>query len=211
MLTLYDFELSAECYAVRLLLGFLRLPHDIVPIDVFPGDELHSAAFLALNPAATLPVLTDGARVLTRLPDILAHLVTLAPEGAAWAPAEAAAGIDLHFARAEGLAETALAARWAITTSAPADLAALATGAHRILRTIDRDLWFGEREGADWMLPGPHPSLADLALFPAIALCEEGGVSRQDYPAIRRWMDRFRRLPGFVTMSGVFPAGPAAT
>ena len=37
---------------------------------------------------------------------------------------------------------------------------------------------------------------------------EEGGISRQDYPAIRRWTDRVKRIPGFVVMSGVFPAGP---
>jgi len=36
-------------------------------------------------------------------------------------------------------------------------------------------------------------------------------VSRQDYPAIRRWLDRVRRIPGFVVMSGVFPAAPAIT
>ncbi|MGO4835058.1 glutathione S-transferase, partial [Rhizobiaceae sp. 2RAB30] len=50
---------------------------------------------------------------------------------------------------------------------------------------------------------------ADIACFPYIALSEEGGVSRQDYPAIRRWMDRVKRVPGFSVMSGVFPAGPA--
>lgn len=210
MLTLYDFELSAQCYAVRLLLGFLGLRYDVVPIDVFPGNELHSDAFLALNPAATVPLVIDGPQLLSELPEILAYLVTLTPEGAAWAPSDAASGIERHLALAEGLEKTALAARWALTISAPADLSALIAGAHQILRAIDRDLWFGERSGADWMLPGPHPPLADLVLFPAIALCEEGEVSRQDYPAIRRWMDRFRRLPGFVTMSGVFPAGPAA-
>jgi glutathione S-transferase len=40
-------------------------------------------------------------------------------------------------------------------------------------------------------------------------LSEEGGISRQDYPAIRRWTDRVRRIPGFMVMSGIFPAGRA--
>jgi len=34
-------------------------------------------------------------------------------------------------------------------------------------------------------------------------------VSRIDYPAVRRWTDRVKRFDGFVSMSGVFPAGPA--
>jgi glutathione S-transferase len=41
-----------------------------------------------------------------------------------------------------------------------------------------------------------------------VILSEEGGVSRQDYPAIRRWTDRVKRIPGFTVMPGVFPAGP---
>ena len=45
------------------------------------------------------------------------------------------------------------------------------------------------------------------ALFPEVALSEEGGVSRADYPAVRRWADRVKRLDRFVAMSGVFPAG----
>ena len=42
-----------------------------------------------------------------------------------------------------------------------------------------------------------------------IILSEEGGIPRQDYPAIRRWCDRVKRIKGFIVMSGVFPAGPA--
>jgi glutathione S-transferase len=40
-------------------------------------------------------------------------------------------------------------------------------------------------------------------------LSEEGGVFRQDYPAIRRWCDRFKRTPGFIVMSGIFPTSAA--
>ncbi len=46
---------------------------------------------------------------------------------------------------------------------------------------------------------------------PYVMLSEEGGISRQDYPAIRRWCDRVKRIRGFTVMSGVFLAGPART
>ena len=39
-------------------------------------------------------------------------------------------------------------------------------------------------------------------------LSEEGGISRMDYPALRRWTDRVRRIPGFKVMPGIFPASP---
>lgn len=209
MVTLYDFELSAECYAVRLLLGFTGLSHEIRPIDIFPGREQDEAWFRALSPDGTLPVLVDDGLVLTALPAILAHVAARAGVLDLWWPAPARDAIGGWFAHADGLAASALRARWTITTGEGSDLPALQAEAHVLLRKLDRHLWFAEKSGADWLVPGPQPSLADVALFPAVALCEEGGVSRQDYPAIRRWLDRVRRIPGFHVMSGVFPAGPA--
>ena len=76
-------------------------------------------------------------------------------------------------------------------------------------RILDEHLWFGEQEGRDWICSADHPTLADIACFPYVMLSEEGGISRQDYPAIRRWCDRVKRIKGFIVMSGVFPAGPA--
>ncbi|MFX1765835.1 hypothetical protein PWP93_25245 [Paraburkholderia sp. A1RI-2L] len=32
-----------------------------------------------------------------------------------------------------------------------------------------------------------------------------GGISLLDYPAIRRWTDRVKMLPGFIVMAGMFP------
>ena len=51
--------------------------------------------------------------------------------------------------------------------------------------------------------------MADIAIFPDVILSEEGGISRLDYPALRRWTDRVKRIGGFTTMPGIFPAGPA--
>ena len=76
-------------------------------------------------------------------------------------------------------------------------------------RILDEHLWFGEQQGRDWICAAAHPTIADIACFPYIMLSEEGGISRQDYPAIRRWCDRVKRVKGFIVMSGVFPAGPA--
>jgi glutathione S-transferase len=81
-------------------------------------------------------------------------------------------------------------------------------GAHRLFRILYEHLWFREREGRDWVCSAPHPTVADIACFPYIMLSEEGGISRQDYPPIRRWCDRVKRIKGFTVMSGVFPAGP---
>ena len=82
-------------------------------------------------------------------------------------------------------------------------------GAHRLFRVADQHLWFAEQEGHDWLVPAAHPTIADLALFPDVILSEEGGVHRQDYPALHRWTDRVKRIDGFTPMPGIFPAAPA--
>jgi glutathione S-transferase len=82
-------------------------------------------------------------------------------------------------------------------------------GAHRLFRILDEHLWFREQEARDWICNADHPTIADIACFPYIMLSEEGGISRQDFAAIRRWCDRFKRVPGFIVMPGIFPTIPA--
>ena len=59
---LYDFELSPECYQVRLLASLLHVGLEIVPVDAFPGREHRRAPFLALNPLGQFPtlIMPDG-------------------------------------------------------------------------------------------------------------------------------------------------------
>jgi glutathione S-transferase len=82
-------------------------------------------------------------------------------------------------------------------------------GAHALFRVLDEYLWFAEQQGQDWLCPGDHPTIADIACFPYVMLSEEGGISRLPYPAIRRWADRVKRIPGFTLMPGIFMADPA--
>ena len=53
------------------------------------------------------------------------------------------------------------------------------------------------------MLVGENATLAEIALFPAIALSRDFGVDHDEYPALRRWMRRVRTIPGFITMPGI--------
>ncbi|WP_423065579.1 glutathione S-transferase family protein [Devosia sp. CN2-171] len=201
---LYDFELSADCYKLRLMLSILGHRYDVVAVDVFPGREHEGAAFRALSPNGTVPVLDiDGTRYTD--PEVtLAHLAATFGERT-WLEAPE---LDSWLATAKRLGASAGNARLAVNFGYDHDLAALQHAAHAELRRIDEHLWFGERENRNW-LAASHPTIADIACFPDIALCEEGGISRQDYPAVRRWLDRVKRIPGFMTMSGVFPTAPA--
>ena len=56
MLILHDFDLSAECYAARLLAALIGVPLELVRVDVYPGRANEDERFLALNPLGTVPL-----------------------------------------------------------------------------------------------------------------------------------------------------------
>lgn len=215
MITLYDWELSAECYQARLTLGVLGLDHERVDVELYPSRQHETAAFRELSPLGRLPVLQDNE---TRLDDPIAIAVYLATRydpAARWYPLRDPAllgevtswlGFAQAFAASSGAAR--LEASFGLAGLDGDGLARLRATAHRQLRVLDDHLWFAEQVGQDWLCASERPTLADLVLFPDVALSEEGGVERQDYPAVRRWTDRVKRIPGFAPMSGVFPAGP---
>lgn len=210
-ITLYDFELSGNCYKLRLLMGILNVPYDIVPVDFFPGREHKADWFLRLNPFGQLPVLKDDDLVLSDSGAILAYLAKKYDASGQWFPDDPAvtAQILRWHAIADDITATSSAARLALGYDYDFDVEKCQKGAHRIFRLLDEHLWFGEREGRDWLCAPAHPTTADIACFPYVMLSEEGGISRQDYPALRRWTDRVRRIDGFTVMSGIFPAGAA--
>jgi glutathione S-transferase len=213
MLTLYDYELSAECYAVRLLLSFLDVKHQSVAVDVYPGRANETSAFRTKSPLARMPVLEDDASTLWDWQAILVYLAERYDSGGAWFPSNdraRAALIMQWLSVARDMQATAGLARLHEAMFVDADIEACRIKAHDLMRYLDEHLWFQEQSGQQWILDGTSPTLADLAPFPAVMLSEEGGVDRRNYPAVRRWCDRFKRTPGFIGMSGVFPAAATA-
>ena len=212
MIRLYDYELSGNCYKLRLMMSILGIKHETVPVDFHPGREHKSAWFLELNPLGQLPVIEDDGLVLRDAQAILVHLASNYDPTGRWYPLDDPKSLGVvgqWLAFADGITATAAAARLHDGLLLDIDVEACRAGAHRLFRVLDEHLWFREAEGQDWICPGSHPTIADIACFPYVILSEEGGVSRQAYPAIRRWTDRVRRIPGFIVMPGVFPAGPA--
>ncbi|OYW97724.1 MAG: glutathione S-transferase, partial [Rhizobiales bacterium 32-66-8] len=86
MITLYDFELSGNCYKLRLLMSILKLRYDIIPVDFYPGRQHKSDWFLRLNPFGQLPVLRDDDRVLSDSGAILAYLAKKYDATGLWFP-----------------------------------------------------------------------------------------------------------------------------
>lgn len=210
---LYDYELSGNCYKIRLMLGILGQACESRTMDFYPGLEHKSDWFLEINPLGQLPVLEDGGQVIRDAQAILTYLAAKYDGSGKWYPAgdvSLLAEVAQWMAFADSLTATASAARLHDAMFYDLDVESARKGAHRLFRIMDEHLWFGEKQSRDWICSAAHPTVADIACFPYVALSEDGGISRQDYPAIRRWMDKVKRIEGFTGMSGIFPASAAA-
>jgi glutathione S-transferase len=203
-LVLYNYELDESCYKVRLALSLLGLEWQAVAVDVFPGKEHLSPPYLALNPSGRLPILQDGDLVLHGTEAILAYLARAYDPSEKWLPmqgTEFAKVTQWLIFSAYDLAVTIAARRHSLFDT-PGDEKALRDASSRAIRIMDDHMTACGFGPADWFATG-HPTIADIALFPAFALSRDFGIDHDEYPALRRWARRFRALPGFKTMPGI--------
>lgn len=192
---LHDLELSGNCYKVRLFLSLLQLPYELVPVD-FMGGEHKSSAMLAKNPFGEIPVLTDGDLTLRDSQAILLYLARKYG-GEGWFPTEATAMaqvVEWLMVAENEVARGPNDARLHDKFGYLIDVQVAREHAERILGILEQRL--GDRK---W-LALCRPTIADVACFPYVALSHEGGVPLTNYPSIRAWIDRIKRLPNFVGM-----------
>ena len=203
-LRLYDYVLSGSCYKVRLLASLLDIPYETVPIDFHPGHEHRQPDFLAINPAGTLPVLEDDGLVLTETQAILAYLAMSFDKSGRWLPKDNPAifaRIMQWLAFSSRLTETAGAARLHDMLNRRLDVERARRGAIKAFRELEAHLTERRFEGGIFLASG-HPTIADIACFPYVALSPDGGIEHDDFPAIRAWLYAIRSLERFVTHAG---------
>ncbi|WP_172330612.1 glutathione S-transferase family protein [Mangrovicoccus sp. HB161399] len=203
--TLYNHVLDADCYKVRLMAALLGVKPDLAAVDIHPRQENLSDAFLALNPAGTLPVAVAGDLVLRDAPSILVWLALTADVTERWHPRDPGpmAGLQQWLGFSHRLAATAGAARLEAMLGWPAPEAAAAE-AEDCLRQLELHLALGHLEGRDWLV-GRHPTVADIACFADVALSPDAGLLHDGLPFVRGWLWRIRALPDFLPMPGIGP------
>lgn len=203
---LYDYELSGNCYKVRLLLHLLGLRCEKVAIDFHPGRQHRSERFLAeVNPLGQIPVLDDDGFLLRDAQAILVYLASRYDTGGQWYPQDARerGEIQLWLALADEITRTASAARLHDALGyTHLDIQACRAGARAAFRLLDDHLAQRQALGATWLV-GERPTIADIACFPYTALAGEGGIALDAFPALRQWQWAFRIQPGFVGMAGI--------
>lgn len=194
-LKLHDLELSGNCYKVRLFCSLLGLEPKIEPVDFLAGAH-KKRPLIDKNPFGEIPVFEDGEVTLR---DSQAILVYLARKygGENWLPLDPAGMAEvmswLMVAENE-IARGPNDARLHDKFGYKLDVKLAREKAARVLGLLEARL-----KNNEWLALG-HPTIADIACMPYVALGHEGGVSVDTYPAIRAWIGRIKALPGFISM-----------
>lgn len=198
MIKLYDFELSGSCYKVRMLLNILGVDYEKANVD-FVNKEHKTAPYLALNAFGEIPILDDGPLRLRDAQAIMVYLAKKFDKTNQWYPddAESMGRINQWLATGGGEVMNAAGARLVKILNYPLDLDKLHVGAARVFGIMEAHL-----AGREFLELG-HPTIGDLACFPYTAMAGEGGIDLSVYPNILKWIERMKRIPGFIPMPGV--------
>jgi glutathione S-transferase len=201
MFTLYEFASSGNCYKLRLAMAQLDIPFQRIEKDITRG-ETRTAEFLAINPNGRIPVLvTPDNRVLPESSAALWYLARdskLMPED----PFQQAQVLQWMFFEQYNHEPNIATSRYWIHVLGEQEkyaeaLAEKQQKGHDALAVMETHL--SDRD----FFVGRDYSIADIALYAYTHVAGQGGFSLDAYPAIRGWLERVERQPGYVAIESL--------
>ncbi len=199
MIKLYQFALSGNSHKVRLMLSLLAAPFQT--LDVSGAAREHkSDSFLDLNPFGQVPVLVHGDVVVRDSQAILAYLGQTFGYGSWW-PKRAADMADVVAwlsTAANEVSHGPNLLRLHHRFGRAIDVASAEAVSQNLLVVLEKRL-----SGRQWLV-GSTITVADVAMYPYIALAPEAHLELQSYPEIQTWLARIQALPGYLGMPGMW-------
>ncbi len=190
---------SGNCYKIALLFSNLDLAHDWQEVLVTKG-ETRTAEFMAMNPAAQIPVVRlDDGTVLTQSNAILHHFArgtALAPQQ----PLSSTRVLEWQFFE-QYSHEPTIAVRRFIQKflSMPADrleqYESLEQRGYAALQVMEQHLSHSP------YLVGDDYSIADISLYAYTHVADEGGFDLARFTGIRQWLARVECQRGYVSIT----------
>ena len=200
MATLYGHPMSGNSYKVKLLLSLLGLDYEWVTVDLMKGEH-KQPEFLKLNPFGQVPVLADGDVTIADAQGALVYLARHYDQDGPWvpqAPVAMAAVIRWLSITAGEVRQGPESARLYHLFGAKAINIERATEkATFILDQLNQHL-----SSQTWLV-GAAPTIADIAVFPYVALASDGKIDLSPYSHVLSWLEQVKQLPGFVGMKGI--------
>ncbi|KAF7277613.1 hypothetical protein GWI33_002972 [Rhynchophorus ferrugineus] len=199
-LILADDPLSTDCYSVRLLLEFLQLPYQSVYADVEPS-------FVQQEDELIYPTLLHPEPQISGVLPILHSIVVSTNTQSDWMPEHLSSHIQIWFDFNEQLKQSLGRLRQAniFANQFLVNEQDLILQAHHLLQVLDDHLCDQIIQQQHYLL-ADHATLADIIVFPQVALAWDAGVSLVSFLHIRRWINRIRGLPAFIPMAGLLAA-----
>jgi glutathione S-transferase len=199
MYTLYSMQRSGNCYKVRLALAQLRIPFELVEIDILSGAS-RTPEFLAKNPDGHVPLLEVApGRYLPESNAILWYIAggtPLVPEDRI----DRAEALQWMFFEQHSL-EPNLGAAWFWLTLVKGgrelQLHAVedwTEQGYRALGVLEKHL-----EGHAFFAADRY-TIADIALYAYTHVAHECGFDITGFPAIRAWLKRVAEQPDHIMM-----------
>ncbi|MGZ3409368.1 MAG: glutathione S-transferase family protein [Xanthobacteraceae bacterium] len=199
MYTLYSMQRSGNCYKARLALAQLRIPYELVEVDILQGES-RTPEFLAKNPDGHVPLLeVTPRRYLPESNAILWYIAggtPLAPEDRI----DRAETLQWMFFEQHSL-EPNLGAAWfwltLIKGGRELQLHAVedwTEQGYRAFRVMEKHL-----EEHQFFAAGRY-TIADIALYAYTHIAHECGFDLTSFPRIRSWLKLIADQPGHITM-----------
>jgi len=193
---LYNVAYSGNSYKVRLLLAQLGLPYETIEVDILNGGS-RTADFLKINPNGRTPVLDDNGFLLAESNAILAYLAHRTKYLPDDQKKSALIFQWMFFEQYSHEPYIATSRFWLQhKPDSPEKVALLESkrdGGWAALKVIEDHLSKNDFFVGDY-------SIADIGLFAYTHVSHEGGFPLDQFPNIRKWIDRVKAQPGFVPM-----------
>jgi glutathione S-transferase len=200
MINLYGHEVSGNSYKVRLFLSLLGVEYEWIKVDLLKGEH-KTPEYLAKNPFGQVPFIEDGT---TQLADAQAILVYLGRKygGENWLPNDSLEMAQvirwLSIAAGEVRQGTENARLFYLFgAGTKINIERATEKSHFILKQLDLHL-----STRSW-LECDRPTIADIAIYPYIALARDGKIELDTYPNVLSWIERIKQLSGYIPMVGV--------
>lgn len=194
---IYNHPLSGNCHKIRMFLTMLGLPYRIELMNVLEHAN-QAEWFGKLNPLRQIPVVVDDGTVVQDSQAILLYFAL--KDGPEWidpSPAGMAAIAEWLSYAAKEVSNGPQLARLYYLADEDIDIRRATAEGERVLAHLDAHL-----ARHDWLCLG-RPTIADIAVFPYVAMARQGKLSLEERQFVLAWIDRICALPGYISMPGL--------
>ncbi|SFK42185.1 glutathione S-transferase [Methylophaga sulfidovorans] len=180
------------------MLAFLGLDYQMHDLDLGVSEQ-SSDDYLRLNPFGQAPVIDDNGVIIRDSQAILVYLAKKYGEDRFWSddPTELAQITSWLSTAANEMQNGPVRLRVHHKLGRPIDVKHATDITIKLPNIINDHL-----TDKKWLV-ADKLSIADIAIYPYLALAHEGQIDISPYQNITEWLARFEALPDYVSMPGI--------